>query len=318
MARGITESVVHTAADELVALGERPTIERIRAHLGTGSPNTVMRWLDTWWQGLGRRLEVHHARLSVPAAPEAVAALAGDWWALALKCAGATADEASAADRAALEAARQSLDEERHAFSSEAAALRQAADHAMQAERLALARADELERLVSRLAAEEDELRRQREAALAQSAQADDERRTAEARLLRLQDDTQVEREAAIQHVRAVEDRAHGEVDRARQEAKELRQRLDATIKEHEKVTHALRKAAEVAAARSVEAFQKASVDHARAEALESQLAKLRDLPQAMEAAWKRQVTARKVPSGRGTKRSMRGKSDASAKKPTG
>jgi len=37
MARGITESDVHTAADELVARGERPTVERIRAHLGTGS-----------------------------------------------------------------------------------------------------------------------------------------------------------------------------------------------------------------------------------------------------------------------------------------
>ncbi|WP_235202835.1 DNA-binding protein [Stenotrophomonas maltophilia] len=30
MARGITESDVHTAADELVAKGERPTVERIR------------------------------------------------------------------------------------------------------------------------------------------------------------------------------------------------------------------------------------------------------------------------------------------------
>ena len=55
MARGITESDVHTAADEIVAGGERPTVERIRAHLGTGSPNTVTRWLETWWQGLSRR-----------------------------------------------------------------------------------------------------------------------------------------------------------------------------------------------------------------------------------------------------------------------
>lgn len=47
MARGITESDVHAAADQLVAAGERPTIERIRAHLGTGSPNTVLRWLET-------------------------------------------------------------------------------------------------------------------------------------------------------------------------------------------------------------------------------------------------------------------------------
>lgn len=50
MARGITESDVHGAADALVADGERPTVERIRAYLGTGSPNTVVRWLETWWQ----------------------------------------------------------------------------------------------------------------------------------------------------------------------------------------------------------------------------------------------------------------------------
>ena len=31
MARGITESDVHTAADEIVVAGERPTVERIWA-----------------------------------------------------------------------------------------------------------------------------------------------------------------------------------------------------------------------------------------------------------------------------------------------
>lgn len=58
MARGITESDVHAAADELVGKGERPTVERIRAHLGTGSPNTVTRWLETWWKRLGTRLRL--------------------------------------------------------------------------------------------------------------------------------------------------------------------------------------------------------------------------------------------------------------------
>ncbi|PPU41477.1 DNA-binding protein [Xanthomonas hortorum] len=43
MARGITESDVNDAADALVADGERPTAERIRAHLGTSQPNTVVR-----------------------------------------------------------------------------------------------------------------------------------------------------------------------------------------------------------------------------------------------------------------------------------
>lgn len=46
MAKGISELDVHNAADDLVALGERPTVERIRSHLGTGSPNTVTRWLE--------------------------------------------------------------------------------------------------------------------------------------------------------------------------------------------------------------------------------------------------------------------------------
>lgn len=46
MARGITEEDVHKAADAIVGRGERPTIERIRAELGRGSPNTVNRYLD--------------------------------------------------------------------------------------------------------------------------------------------------------------------------------------------------------------------------------------------------------------------------------
>jgi len=83
MARGITETDVHTAADELVANGDRPTVERIRAHLGTGSPNTVTRWLDTWWKNLGIRLQPK--RPDLKDAPAALAELAGQWWALALE-----------------------------------------------------------------------------------------------------------------------------------------------------------------------------------------------------------------------------------------
>ncbi|MDE2085941.1 MAG: DNA-binding protein, partial [Xanthomonadaceae bacterium] len=69
MPKGITEMQVHTAADALVAAGERPTVERIRAHLGTGSPNTVTRLLDSWWQALGARLTAQHAVASIPDAP---------------------------------------------------------------------------------------------------------------------------------------------------------------------------------------------------------------------------------------------------------
>lgn len=52
MRRGITQEQVNTAADALVAGGEKPTVEKIRVALGTGSPNTITRMLDTWRSGL--------------------------------------------------------------------------------------------------------------------------------------------------------------------------------------------------------------------------------------------------------------------------
>ena len=125
MARGITESDVHTAADEIVAAGDRPTVERIRARMGTGSPNTVTRWLETWWQRLGLRLEAQRRRIGVPEAPEAVMALAGEWWALALEHARSTAAEALTHERNALQGVRDTLRQEREDFEAEAAALRE-------------------------------------------------------------------------------------------------------------------------------------------------------------------------------------------------
>ena len=49
MARpGITLEQVAAAAESILAAGARPTIDSIRAALGTGSPNTVLRHLNTW------------------------------------------------------------------------------------------------------------------------------------------------------------------------------------------------------------------------------------------------------------------------------
>ena len=51
MARtGITYDEVAAAADGLVSNGEQPTINAIRAVLGTGSPNTIHRHLTAWKQ----------------------------------------------------------------------------------------------------------------------------------------------------------------------------------------------------------------------------------------------------------------------------
>lgn len=108
MARGITESDVHTAADELVAKGERPTVERIRAHLGTGSPNTVTRWLETWWIRLGTRLQPR--RPDFEDAPAVLAELAGQWWELALTHAREAALREFAETERSLATQREALD----------------------------------------------------------------------------------------------------------------------------------------------------------------------------------------------------------------
>lgn len=54
--RGISQFDVASAADAILAAGQRPTIERVRHHLGRGSPNTVGPMLDVWFRTLGRRL----------------------------------------------------------------------------------------------------------------------------------------------------------------------------------------------------------------------------------------------------------------------
>ena len=54
--RGIQYEDVAQAADALLQEGMRPTIERIRMHIGRGSPNTVSPMLEQWFSGLGKRL----------------------------------------------------------------------------------------------------------------------------------------------------------------------------------------------------------------------------------------------------------------------
>jgi len=63
MPRGISQDQVNTAVDAILGAGENPTVEKVRAELGTGSPNTVMRMLDTWRNGLADRL---HKALKLP------------------------------------------------------------------------------------------------------------------------------------------------------------------------------------------------------------------------------------------------------------
>ena len=61
--RGITSSDVDRAADALLREGQRPTIEKVRAKIGRGSPNTINPLLDQWWSRLAGRLDAGPAAL---------------------------------------------------------------------------------------------------------------------------------------------------------------------------------------------------------------------------------------------------------------
>src|SRR5271165_4276120 len=80
--RGIQPSDVERAADALLREGERPTIEKVRAKLGTGSPNTINPLLDAWWRKLSQRLDAGPAALH--RLPEFVALAAEALWLQAL------------------------------------------------------------------------------------------------------------------------------------------------------------------------------------------------------------------------------------------
>jgi hypothetical protein len=83
--RGVTAIDVERAADALLREGSRPTVEKIRAQLGGGSPNTITPLLDAWWKRLAARLDAGPAALH--RLPEVVVHVAEALWLQALEAA---------------------------------------------------------------------------------------------------------------------------------------------------------------------------------------------------------------------------------------
>jgi Plasmid replication region DNA-binding N-term len=81
--RGITQSDVSHAADSLLRAGERPTVDKVRAKIGRGSPNTINPMLDAWWKTLSARLDSGPAALH--RLPESIAHIAEALWMQALE-----------------------------------------------------------------------------------------------------------------------------------------------------------------------------------------------------------------------------------------
>ncbi|GAB3778934.1 DNA-binding protein [Dyella agri] len=304
MAKGITEDQVHAAADALVVAGERPTVERIRTHLGTGSPNTVTRLLDTWWQALGARLTAQHSMASIPDVPAEIAALAGQWWAQAWQQAREAVQVDMAVERQQLADARLALERERAACLDEQTRQRQALVQAQQAEATAAARLIDIQRLVEQQAAQLADLAQQREALETRNERLEREFLSVTARLQTQEAAAAAERETLAQQLRAAEDHSHAEVDRARQESKGLRTRLTAVEKERATERESHQQELVALRTRLATAQQDVAAYRARVETLEQQWITLGDLPAILRAQGQTMKIKRPSPAKKATKSS--------------
>jgi DNA repair exonuclease SbcCD ATPase subunit len=229
----LSRADVFQAADAVLMAGGRVTIERVRNHLGRGSPNTIQEHLDVWWTKLGSRLRDVPGR-EFPELPDEVAKALQGLWNTALDSAYAAIDGKAATRDAELATREAALTAREAQFveHSEAAAARVAALE----ESLALAReqltatnhrADRLEVLLQTRESETDRLRTRAEALEAEG-------RELRGKLEAAADAHQAERAKLDERHAANEARWLVEIDRGRQSAKE-------TAKDHERQLKELR-----------------------------------------------------------------------------
>jgi metallophosphoesterase superfamily enzyme len=74
----VTQAAVAEAADTLLVGGERPSPDRVRALIGTGSHEVIAGFLDVWWEDLGRRIIAPAAEPWTP--PAEVQQIAATLW----------------------------------------------------------------------------------------------------------------------------------------------------------------------------------------------------------------------------------------------
>lgn len=239
MPHGIAQEQVNTAADAITADGERVTVEKVRAKLGTGSPNTVTRMLDVWRQGLAARLQELN---TLPGLPDEIGQAMTELWSQALQHAREHTQREVRAERDALQQSRSALDAREAERAALLATAQEGTQRAEEAARRAEVEITALRRLVDRLEAEGKEHADERTRLLAQNQALEaicdklrDEIRIIEARSMK-------ERSERDEHVKIVEDRAHAQVDRARTELKAAKAELVDTRKYHQQEVQTLQR----------------------------------------------------------------------------
>lgn len=121
--RGVQQEDVDGAADALLMEGQRPTVERVRMKIGSGSPNNVGPMLESWFGRLGRRVAGMPAEGPGNGLPMAAQNAFRLLWETALAEAKSQADASLAGERESLHRDRVALAEERIAFEGSHAAL---------------------------------------------------------------------------------------------------------------------------------------------------------------------------------------------------
>lgn len=238
--RGVQMEEVWAAADTVLRLGERPTIERVRQQLGRGSPNTVGPMLDGWYGSLAKRLQSpvdvieQDAGAEVPL-PAPVVRAAKAMWGRALQ----HADERTTAQfteaRKELNVQAETLRQAQDLLAQETQRLAdrsEAYDMAMQAKDAQIA---EMGRLVQEL---QQQLAGSQEMLATSRSECTQLRLAADA-LRQRQDEMEVdrrgERARLEERAQAQERRLNAEVDRARQESKRLALKLEGDTREFAK-----------------------------------------------------------------------------------
>ena len=221
--RGVQPDEVWAAADTVLAQGERPTIERVRAYLGRGSPNTVAPMLDAWYASLAKRLASDEdGAVEQGALPAPVLRAAKALWGRAQQHAQEQAAQSVQVDRDALEklvkhlaAERVALDQEQQRLNERSEALGaalQAKDHQIAD---LVRQVTDLQKGLAGRDADIESVRTQH-AAATQALQAE------RGRLNALNEEHRQERERLEQRASAQERRLLEDVDRARQELKRV------------------------------------------------------------------------------------------------
>jgi len=132
---------------------------------------------------------------------------------------------------------------------------------------------------------ERDDLRRQRDGTSTRNELLEEQVAALRAELAQKADQHTAERDELLAHLRATEDRALTEVDRARQALQQLQHSVTAQSLQHQRELSNLSAARQQAEQTTAQALRDRDIQSALASAYASQLERLGDLPEQVRAA---------------------------------